>query len=110
MAIPIKNIVKESDVHMFNALDLDSMSFLLANEKLAIGVPLGNTVMYFIYRALECKKYVELGSQNESEVLIHFGVGTLEELQCINTYRKKNCDSSDYEQYSPHLSLAKNSE
>jgi len=65
--IPIKNIVEESDVHMFNALDLNLLSLLLANEKPAIGVPVANTLKYYIDRALECKKYIALGSQNESE-------------------------------------------
>jgi hypothetical protein len=42
--IPIKNIVKESDVCMFNALNLDSVSLLLANEQPVIGVPVANTL------------------------------------------------------------------
>jgi len=54
------------------------------------------------------KKYFKLGSQNESEVLIHFGEGALEELQCISTYKEKKCNISNYEKYNPHLSLVKN--
>ena len=52
--IRIKNIVKESDVHMFNALDLGSISILLANEKPVTGVTVANTLKYYIDRALEC--------------------------------------------------------
>ena len=58
---------------MFNALDFDSMSLLLANEKPAIGVPVAKTLKYYIDRALECKKYFELRSENESEVQNHLG-------------------------------------
>jgi len=93
--------VKESDVRVFNALDLDSMFLLLANEKPAIVVPVADTLKYYIDRALECKKYIELGSQNESEVVMHLGEGALEELQCISKYGEKHCNISDYEQYNP---------
>ena len=103
--LQIKNIVKESDLHMFNALDCDSMSVLLANEKPVIGVPVANTLNYYIDRTLECKNYVKLGSQNESEVLTPFGEGTLEQLQNISTYREKNCNVNDDEKDNPHLSL-----
>jgi hypothetical protein len=41
---------------MFNAFDLDSMSLLLANENPAIGVPVANTLKYYIDRALDCNK------------------------------------------------------
>jgi len=51
--IPIKNIVKESDFRIFNALDLDSMSLLLANEKHAIGVPVPNLLKCYINRTIE---------------------------------------------------------
>jgi len=104
--IQIKNIVKESDVRMFNALDYDSMSVLLANEKPVIGVPVANTLKYYIDRTLECKKYVKLDSQNESELQIPFGEGTLGEQQSISTYREKNGNINDDEKESPHLSLA----
>jgi TATA-box binding protein (TBP) (component of TFIID and TFIIIB) len=109
-AIQIKNLVKESDIRMLYALDLDSVSLLMENEEPAIGVPVANTLKYYIDRTLECKKYVKIGSKNESSVLIPFGESTLEGIQCISTYREKNCNISDYEPDSPHLSLAKNSE
>jgi hypothetical protein len=51
--IPIKNIVKETDFCIFNALDLYSMSLLLANEKPAIGVPVPNSLKCYINRAIE---------------------------------------------------------
>jgi energy-coupling factor transporter ATP-binding protein EcfA2 len=53
---------------MFNALDYDSMSVLLANEIPVLGVPVANTLKYYIDRTHECKRYNKLGSQNGSEV------------------------------------------
>jgi len=104
--IPIKSIVKESDVRMLNALDCDSISLLLANEKPSIGTPTDNTLKYYINRNLECRKYIKHGTQNGSEVLTPFRGGILKELQFISTYRQKNCNIIDYEQENPHLSLA----
>jgi hypothetical protein len=75
------------------------MYLLLANEKPAIVVPVADTLKYYIDRALECKKSIELGSQNESEVLMHLGEGPLEEMQCNSTYGEKHCNNSDYEQH-----------
>jgi hypothetical protein len=108
--ILIKNIVKESDIHMFNALDCDSLSLLLANEKPVVGVTVAETLKYYIDRTLQCKKYVKLGSENESEVLIPIGESTLEELQYISTYREKNCNIIDDGEDNPHLSLANENE
>jgi len=110
MVIQIKNIVKERDVHMFNALDCDSLSLLLANEKPVIGVPVADTLKYYIDRTIECKMYVKLGSENESGVQIRFGESTSEELKCISTYREKNCNINGDGEDSPHLSLANENE
>jgi ankyrin repeat protein len=105
--IQIKSLVKEIDVHMFNALDCDSMSLLLANEKPAIGVKVENPLKYYIDRTLECKNDDKFCSQNERKMLIPAEEGTVEEEQCTGTCREKNCNISDYEQHDPQLLHAK---
>jgi len=79
---------------------------LLANEKPAIGAPVANTLKYYIDRTLQCKQHVNLGFQNESELLMPFGEGTLGELQCISTYRERNCNINGDEKDNPHMLLA----
>jgi hypothetical protein len=38
--LQIKDIIKESDIQMLSALDGDSMSLLLGDEKPSIGIPI----------------------------------------------------------------------
>jgi KaiC/GvpD/RAD55 family RecA-like ATPase len=57
--LQIKDIVKESDIQMLNALDGDSMSLLLADEKPSICTPIEETLGLYIDRALECTQNVK---------------------------------------------------
>jgi type III secretory pathway lipoprotein EscJ len=50
--LQIKNLVKESDFHILNTLDFDTISLLIANEKPSIGTPIENPPEYYIERTL----------------------------------------------------------
>jgi ankyrin repeat protein len=108
--IQIKFIVKESDGRMLNALDYDSMSLLLGNEKPSIGKPTENTVEYYIDRTLRSTRYTNADIQNESEVLVPFTNDSLDELTGISACRGENCTTSDNKQRISHLSLANTNE
>jgi hypothetical protein len=85
---------------MFNALDSDSMSLLLANEKPAIGVPFPKTLKYYIDRDFECKKYVELRYENESEIQKHFGKGTQDVQHPLETLMTLEVNIETYKEIS----------
>jgi energy-coupling factor transporter ATP-binding protein EcfA2 len=82
------------------------MSLLLGNEKPSIGIPIENTLEFYIDRTLQCVKYVKTGIQNESEVLVPCRGESLEELQGIGAYKVDKCNIGDYEQGIPQLLLA----
>jgi hypothetical protein len=106
----IKNLVKESDLRMLKALDCDSMSLLLANEKPSIGTPTENTLQYYIDRAIERVTNFKSGFQTEGETLVHFRKERLEELQGTSEYLEEKCNVSDYGQGIPKFSLANDNE
>jgi adenylate kinase len=51
--IKLGDIVKKNDIGVLNALDPESISLLLDNEKPSIGVPIEDTVQYYIDRTLQ---------------------------------------------------------
>jgi hypothetical protein len=65
---------------MLNALDCDSFSLLLANEK-PIGTPTENPLEYYIDRTHKCIMNVKYGIQTESKVINPFRMDFLNELQ-----------------------------
>jgi len=91
----IKDLVKESDFRMLSALDCDSISSLLANEKPSIGTPIENTLQYYIDRPLECVTNFKSGNQAESEKLVQFRQESSEELQGTSSYCGEKCNDSD---------------
>jgi hypothetical protein len=91
---------------MLNALDCDSMSLLLANEKPSIGTPTEHTLEYYIDRNLECVTNVKRGSQNESEILIQFRKENLEDLQVTSSNMEGKCNVSEHGEGITHFSLA----
>jgi hypothetical protein len=103
--IQIKDLVKESDFRMLNALDCDSISPLLANEKPSIGTPIENTLQCYTDRSLECIANFKGGNQAESETLVQFRQESLEELQGTSSYRGGKCNVSDRGLEVPHLSF-----
>jgi energy-coupling factor transporter ATP-binding protein EcfA2 len=88
----IKNIVKEIDVHMLNALDFDSISLLLGDGKPSIGIPIEGKLDYYIDRTLACIQHVETGTQEESELLRPFRKEYCEKLQGASACREKQCN------------------
>ena len=108
--LQIKNLVKESDSRMLNALDCDSISRLLANEKPSIGTPTENTLQYYIGRTLECPLNVKSYIQNEKETIVPYREENFEELHGTNVYMKEKCNNSDHGQGIPHLSFANEKE
>ena len=108
--IQIKNLVRESDFRMLKALDCDSLSLLLANEKLSIGTPTENTLEYYIDRTLESVRYFKSGNQTESETLINFRKESLEELQSTSSDTEKKGVVSDQGKGIPQFSLANGNE
>ena len=91
---------------MLSALDCDSMSLLLANEKPSIGIPMEKTLDYYIDRALECIHNVEPVTRNENELLLPFRKDTMEELKVITACAENNCKISDHGGGNPQQSLA----
>jgi hypothetical protein len=70
--LQIKNLVKESDFRMLSALDCDSMSLMLANEKPSLGTPTENTLEYYIDRTLECVTNVKSCLQKKKKKMVPF--------------------------------------
>ena len=108
--IQIKNLVKESDFRMLNALDCDSISLLLANEKPSIGTPTENTLEYYIDRALDSVTNFKSSTQSEGETQAQFTKESLEGLQGTSSDMEENCDVSDQVQGISHFSLANKNE
>jgi len=108
--IQIKNIVRESDVHMLNALDCDSISLLLGDEKPSVGIPIEGKLDYYIDRTLECTQHIKTGTQNESVLLRPFRKESWEELQGTSAYRAKECNITDKGQGITELSQATDNE
>jgi len=48
--VKLSSIVKSDDVRMLNALDCDSISFLLENRKHSIGIRTEDTIQYYVDR------------------------------------------------------------
>jgi hypothetical protein len=57
--VKLGNIVRKKDVGMLHVLGSDSISRLLENEKLSIGIPIEDTVEYYIDRTLHCNKDIK---------------------------------------------------
>jgi len=108
--LQIKDIVKESDIRMLNALDGDSMSLLLGDEKPSIGIPIEETLDYYIDRALEFIQNVKPGNQKVSELLSPFRNDSMEELKGISACTENNCKISDHGRGNPQLSPANENE
>jgi hypothetical protein len=103
--IQIKNLVKEIDFRMLNALDCDSLSLLLANEKPSIGTPTENPLEYYINRTLECITNVKNGIHTESKVNDPFRKDCLDEWQSTSEYREEKCNKREHGQGIPHFLL-----
>jgi len=110
LELQIKDMVNESDIRMLNALDGDSMSLLLGDEKPSIGVPIEETLGYYIDRALECIQNVKPGTQNESELLLPFIKESMEELNGVTDCTKNNCKISNHGGGNPQLCLVNEKE
>jgi ankyrin repeat protein len=108
--LQLNTIVKESDVCMLNALDSDSISLLIANEKPSIGVPIDDTLEYYIERTLECSKQCKRGIPYDSDVLPALREDSLEEPQVTRPYRKENFKHKDSDHAAYRTSLATKSE
>jgi hypothetical protein len=59
MDTELKNIENNDDVGMLNTLGPDSISRLLVNEKLSIGIPIADTVECYIDRTVQYNKKVK---------------------------------------------------
>ena len=90
--IKLGNIVK-NDVGMLNALGSDSISRLLENEKLSIGIPIEDTVQYYIERTLLCNKDIKTRIPVQEETKPALNNGILQEVQNISSYREKDLES-----------------
>jgi len=90
--IKLSDIVKKYDVGMLNALDSDSISRLLGNEKLSIGIPIEGTVQYYIDRTLLCNEDIKIRFPVQEETNPALNNIILQELQDIISYRKKEFD------------------
>jgi len=54
--VKLSTIVKNDDVYLLNAIECNSISLLLENEKPSIGMSTEDTVKYYIDRTLQCRK------------------------------------------------------
>jgi len=97
--IQLSKIVKNSDVGMLNALSSDSTSRLLENEKLLIGIPIEDTVTYYIDRTLLCKKDIKTRIPVQGETKPALNNDILLEIQDISPYREKELER----EFSPGL-------
>ena len=110
LELQVKDIVKESDIQMLNALDGESMSLLLADEKPSIGSPIEETLDYYIERALECTQNVNPGTQNEIELLLPFRKSSMEDLNGVSACTENNRKISDHGGANPQLCLTNENE
>jgi hypothetical protein len=108
--LQIKDIVKESDIRMLNALDGDSLSLLLGDEKPSVGIPIEETLNYYIDRALQCIQNVKLGTQIESEPVLPLRKNSMETVTDISACMENNCKFSDHGGENPQLSLTSENE
>jgi len=90
--IKLSDIVKNCDVGMLNALSSDSISRLLENEKLSIGIPIEGTVKYYIDRTLLCSKDIKTRIPVQGETKPALSNDILQEIQDISSYREKELE------------------
>jgi hypothetical protein len=75
---------------MLNVLGSDSISRLLDIEKLSIGIPIEDTVEYYIDRTLQCNRDIKIRLPVQEETKSASNSDTWQESQDICSYREKD--------------------
>jgi energy-coupling factor transporter ATP-binding protein EcfA2 len=87
--IKLGTIVKNDDVGMLNALGYDSVSRLLDNETLGIGIHIEDKIGYYIDRTLLCNKDSNIRAAVKGETKPASNNDIRQEFQDISSYREK---------------------
>jgi len=82
-------------------LGSDSIYRLLGNEKLSIGIPIEDTVQYYIDRTLLCNKDIKTRFPVQEETNPILKNVILQELQDISSYREKESDRETFPGLTP---------
>jgi hypothetical protein len=90
--IKLGNIVRNNDVGMLNVLSCDSISRLLGNEQLSIGIPIEDTVEYYIDRTLLCDRGIKSRFPVKEETKPALYNDILQEFQNICSHREKDME------------------
>jgi energy-coupling factor transporter ATP-binding protein EcfA2 len=88
--VKLSTIVKNDDVRLLNALDCDSVSLLLENEKPSIGMRTEDTVKYYIDRTLECRKQANTRFPVQGETQPASSGDILQDVQDIGSHLEEN--------------------
>jgi hypothetical protein len=94
--IKLGNIVRNYDVGMLNVLGSDSISRLLENEKLSIGIPVEDTVEYYIDRTLLCDKDFKTRFSVQEQTKRALNNDIWHEIQDLNSNREKALRSEEH--------------
>jgi energy-coupling factor transporter ATP-binding protein EcfA2 len=91
--IELNKILKTDDVNVLNKLDNDSLSLLLENEEVSIGIPTVDTVKYYIDRTLQVRKHDTTTTSTQSEMQPESRGDSVQEVQYSCPHFEENFGS-----------------
>ena len=104
--VKLSTIVKNDDVRMLNALDCDSISLLLENGKPSIGIPIKDTLEYYIERTLQNNRHVKTSFSIRIEVQFALSGDILQETRDISPHMEKNLGRETTTDWKPSTLIA----